>query len=257
MMILRVGKKERDSWKLIPPRYWTGLILAAILGYYLSSLLDFWGLSFIDASIERLILFMYPTFIAIIASFWFKEKITTSTALALAISYAGLLFVFGQQIGSISLSTSFWQGSLLILLCAMTFAIYMIMSQWLIPHFGAISFTSFCMTLACIFVILHYGIVNDPDMLFSFERPVYFLALGMALLATVLPSYLVSLAIERIGATKAAIISSVGPISTISLAYIFLDERLSLVQILGGLFIIAGVTYISVEQRKKKALKTG
>ena len=257
IMIMKAGKKERKKWRSITPRFWIGLIIAAILGYYLSSLLDFWGLNYIDASIERLILFMYPTFIAVLAALLFKEKMTKGMAWALVISYAGLLFVFSQQIGNITLGASFWLGSTLILLCALTFAIYLIMSQWLIPHFGAISFTSFCMTLACFFVILHFGIVNDIKDLLTFDRQVYLLALAMALLATVLPSYLVSLAIERIGATKVAIVSSVGPISTVTLAYVFLGERLSVIQILGGLFIIAGVTFISLEQRKRKAMKTG
>lgn len=251
-MLFRYSGKIQSLWKQLPKRYWVGMMGTAALGYYLSSFLDFSGLKYIDASVERLILFIYPTFIAILSFVLFKDRITLSQSLALVLSYVGLFFVFGSNLSEISFSDDFWKGASFILACAMTFALALVMSQWLIPHFGATVFTSLSMSVACLFVIIHYFLVGSAQGIHELSLPVYLYAIAMAFLATVIPSYVVNFAIERIGATRAAIMASVGPISTISLAYWLLDERLQLVQIIGALFIIVGVTVVTVEMRKKK-----
>lgn len=251
-MIFRVIGTEWKIWTLIKRKYWFALVVAATMGYYLSSLLDFLGLQYIDASVERLILFIYPTFIAIITFFVFKEKVTVLQALALAISYVGLLFVFGHNLQSISLDSFFWKGALLILGCAVTFAVFLVMNQWLIPKFGATSFTSISMAVACFMVIIHFLSTQNISSLFSYPPIVYVYALSMATVATVIPSYIVNYAIQRIGATRSAILASVGPISTISLAYLLLGERLLPAQFVGAALIIIGVTVVSVEMKRKR-----
>lgn len=251
-MILRVMGSKWEAWLKIQKKYWLALLIAAALGYYLSSLLDFLGLQYIGASVERLILFIYPTFIAIISFFVFKERITVLQAGALSLSYVGLLFVFGNNLESVSLDSDFWKGSLLILGCAMTFALFLVMNQWLIPKFGATSFTSISMTAACLFVIVHFLSSRKVSGLFDYHPKIYVYTLAMATIATVIPSYIVNYAIQRIGATRSAILASVGPISTVSLAYWLLDERLLPVQIVGAVFIILGVTVVSVEMKRRK-----
>jgi len=252
-MIARVAGSKWKSWKLIKRKFWIGLVGAATMGYYLSSLLDFLGLQFIDASVERLILFIYPTFIAIITFLVFKEKVTFLQSVALAISYAGLLFVFGHNLNAISLDSDFWKGALLILGCALTFAVFLVMNQWLIPKFGATSFTSISMTVACLMVIIHFLSTQKISSLFTYPPIVYIYALSMATVATVIPSYIVNYAIQRIGATRSAILASVGPISTISLAYLLLGERLLPAQFVGAVLIILGVTVVSVEMKRKRS----
>ncbi len=252
IMISQVIRVKWREWWSIPKKYWLSLVIAATLGYYLSSLLDFLGLQYIGASIERLILFIYPTFIAIISFLVFKEKVTPYQAGALALSYIGLLFVFGRNLESISLDSDFWKGSFLILGCALTFAISNVMSQWLIPKFGATSFTSLTMMLACFFVIGHFLSVRQVSVLFTYETNVYLYALAMATIATVIPSYIINYAIQRIGATRSSILANVGPISTISMAYLLLGERLLPVQIDGAVMVIIGVTIVSIEMRRKK-----
>ena len=250
-MILKVRKTNWTKWRNISPKHWVGLIFAAILGYYLSSLLDFIGLQYISASVERLILFIYPTFIAIISFFVFKEKISLKQGAALALSYVGLVFVFGHNLSEFSFDSDFWIGAFLILGCAMTFAVFLVLSQGMIPIFGATSFTSLSMALACCIVIAHFLTVHQIEGLGSLDLPVYLYALAMATMATVIPSYVVNYAIQRIGATRAAILASVGPISTISLAYWLLGERLFPGQIVGAGLIIIGVTIVSVEMKRK------
>ncbi|MBK8501242.1 MAG: DMT family transporter [Saprospiraceae bacterium] len=251
-MILRVMGSKWTQWRTIQGKHWLALLVAAALGYYLSGLLDFLGLQYIGASVERLILFIYPTFIAIISFFVFKERVTLLQAGALALSYVGLLFVFGHNLSSVSLDSDFWKGSLLILGCAVTFALFLVMSQWLIPKFGATSFTSISMAAACLFVIIHFLFSRKVSGLFDYHPRVYFYTLAMATIATVIPSYIVNFAIQRIGATQSAILASVGPVSTVSLAYLLLDERLLPVQMIGAILIILGVTVVSVEMKRKK-----
>ncbi|MCB0665211.1 MAG: DMT family transporter [Saprospiraceae bacterium] len=251
-MIFRVVGQKWQSWISVKRKYWLALLVAAAMGYYLSSLLDFLGLQYIGASVERLILFIYPTFIAMISFFVFREKVTWLQAGALALSYVGLLFVFGNNLESISFDSHFWRGSFLILGCALTFAVFLVMNQWLIPKFGATSFTSISMAVACLIVIIHFLISQRISGLFNYPPIVYIYALAMATVATVIPSYIVNYAIQRIGATRSAILASVGPISTVSLAYLLLGERLLPAQLIGGILVVAGVTIVSVEMKRKK-----
>ena len=245
--------KIRHQIHHVKARYWAGLLVAASLGYYLSSLLDFMGLQYIDASVERLILFIYPTFIALLAFLFFRERITGRQWVALLLSYGGLVLVFGRNLRHISLSSEFWLGAILIIICALSFACFMILCQWLIPKFGVPIFTSLSMSVASLLVIVHYTAIHSWSGITMHALPVYLYALAMATLATVIPSYIVNYAIERIGATRAAILASVGPISTISLAYWLLRERLLWIQILGAVMIIVGVTVVSIEMKRQKS----
>ncbi len=252
LIVATLWKKKISVWKEVSAQHWLGLVAAAGLGFYLSSYFDFAGLQYIDAMVERLILFIYPTIIAVLSVFVFKEKLTHRQVLALTISYGGLFFVFGQNLQSISLDNDFWKGASLIFLCAITFATFYIFSQWLIPHFGSTSFTSISMAVACLFVILHFLWSSELQDLKSLDSMVYIYGLLMALVATVIPSYLVNHAIKILGATRVGILGSIGPVSTITLAYIFLGESLTFWQGMGALFIIVGVTLVSFESRRRR-----
>jgi drug/metabolite transporter (DMT)-like permease len=231
--------------------HWVMIVIAAFLGYYTASFLDFYGLQFVDASVERLILFTYPTFIVLILWLIYKEPMTKKVGLALVLSYIGVIWVFSPQYNSVSVSEGFWLGALAIFLCALAYAIYMVISQRLIPHFGSSRYTSIVMILACAFVIGHYFFTLPLNQITNLETPVYFYGIAMGILATVLPSYMINFAIQRIGASKTAIIASVGPVSTITLAYIFLGERLVWQQWIGAVFIVWSVTVISLERKRK------
>jgi len=247
-LLIQLLYRGRGPKVIARPRHWAGLLIAGFLGYYLASFLDFWGLQFIDASIERLILFTYPTFILIIARVWLKERITKHQLWAIAFSYIGLIWVFSPQITNFSFDQLFLTGASAILACAVSFAIYMIMSQQLISKFGATRYTGYAMTFACFLVIGHYAITESLDHILSLEKPVYLYGFAMGIVATVIPSYMINAAIKSIGASRTAIIASIGPISTITLAYFLLDERLTWAQWTGTAFIILSVTFISLEK---------
>jgi drug/metabolite transporter (DMT)-like permease len=232
------------------PRQWVMVALIGCLGYYISSLLDFWGLQYVSAGIERLILFAYPTMVLIMSSVFFKEKIKPVQWLALMITYAGLLLAFfSEWRQGVEQQQHFLLGAFLIFLCAITYAAYIVFSGRLIPMVGATKFNSYAMSFASIGVLGHYFITTDHS-LWQYPSSVYVYGILMAVISTVIPSYLVVQGIKRIGAHNAAIVASVGPVSTLSLAFFFLNETISLFQIIGTLLILSGVVLISRQKSK-------
>lgn len=223
------------------------LILFGFIGYYLASYFDFLGLIYIKASLERLILFIYPTLVLLISFVFLRKKITRKQVIGVVVTYLGVLIIFVSEL-SISDDSSVILGSVLIFLSALTYASYLVGSGWLIPKFGATAFTSYAMIVSCMAVILHYSL-QRPMGLLDFQPEVYWIGLAMAIFATVIPSYLVSFAIKILGANDFSIFGSLGPISTIGLAYLFLGETLTWTQFLGAGVIIGGI--VLAEKKKK------
>jgi drug/metabolite transporter (DMT)-like permease len=224
---------------------WIAVAFIGCLGYYISSLLDFLGLQYVSAGIERLILFIYPTIVIMISSVIFKEKVKGFQWIALIITYAGLIVAFfGETSPGDSPNSKFYFGSVMIFLCAITYAVYIVGSGRMIPAIGAAKFNSYAMSFACIAVLIHFFIASDQSLLHLSSR-VYVYSICMALLSTVIPSYLVTEGIKRIGSDNAAIVASVGPVSTIIQAYFFLNESIHFAQIFGTVLILIGVLIIS------------
>ena len=225
------------------------VLVLGMLGYYLASFFDFYGLEFITASLERLILFVYPTFVALILAVVFKNKISRLQILAILMTYAGILVIVTNDL-NMEDQKDVWVGGGLILLSALTFAVYLVGSGEIIPRIGSIRFTAMAMSVSAVCVILHYLASHPVTAITSFDREVYMLALTIALLSTVLPSFLLSEGILRVGSSNASIIGGIGPVSTIVLAYFFLGERITWIQIIGTAFVISGVLMISLKNRK-------
>ena len=217
---------------------WGMICFLGAIGYYFSSLLDFKGLELISAGLERLILFLYPTFVVLLSTVFLKRRINRSEILALLLSYAGILFVVFDQ-ASIN-SPEVIKGVFLIVGSALSFAVFLMGSGVMIKRIGSTRFTAYAMTISCVVTILHYGFVNEfklPDL----PKPVYGLALMLAVISTVIPAFLMNAGIRRVGASSASIISSIGPISTLILAYYLLDEAINAIQIIGTSLVIMGV----------------
>jgi drug/metabolite transporter (DMT)-like permease len=222
---------------------WLAVAFVGCLGYYVSSLLDFLGLQYVTAGIERLILFVYPTMVLVISALVFKLKVRRSQWLALFLTYSGLMLAFWGEVNFDKPSENFFTGALLIFVCAITYAIYIVGSGQLIPKIGASKFNSYAMSFAAAAVILHFMIANDNS-LFSLDSQVYSYSFMMATIGTVIPSYLIAMGIKRVGSGNAAIIGSIGPVSTIIQAYFFLQEPIHLLQLAGTALILAGVLMI-------------
>jgi drug/metabolite transporter (DMT)-like permease len=234
------------TWK-----QWLGVAVVGCLGYYVSSLLDFLGLQYISAGIERLVLFVYPTLVLLMSALIFKEKVKRIQWIAVAITYVGLVIAF---FGEVNLNETrddkLYLGAALIFACSITFAMYIVGSGRLIPSIGAAKFNSYAMTFACAGVLLHFVITSDKS-LFDLQPSVYGYSMAMALFSTVIPSFLISEGIKRIGSDNAAIVSSVGPVSTIIQANIFLQEPILAAQIAGTMLILAGVLIIGRSKSKR------
>jgi drug/metabolite transporter (DMT)-like permease len=230
--------------------YWKILFLG-VMGYYVASLLDFLGLQYITASLERLILFAYPTFVVLIGVFYFKEKINRPQIIALLLTYLGIVIIF---VGNVDITSkrNLIIGSGLIFLCAVTFAVYIAGSGQLLPKLGTWRFTSYALIVSSSAVILHYLILNQGLGTFNYPYQIYVLSILMAIISTVIPTLLTSEGIRLIGSSNVAIVASVGPISTIVMAYFFLGERLSFIQLMGGVLVLFGVVFVSVARKKKK-----
>ena len=223
------------------------LVFLGFIGYYLASYFDFLGLQYIKAGLERLILFVYPTLVLLLSFVFLKERITKFQILGVVITYVGIIVIFYSEF-SINDNDKLWLGAGLIFLSALTYAGYLVGSGWIIPRFGPKLFTSYAMIVSCVVVIIHYLIVGNFEIL-NLPTEVYWIGLIMAIFATVIPSYLVSYSIQMLGATNFSIFGSLGPVSTIVLAYIFLGEVLSVTQLIGGLVIIVGI--ILAEKKRK------
>jgi drug/metabolite transporter (DMT)-like permease len=223
---------------------WFYVALIGVLGYYVSSLLDFLGLQYVSAAIERLVLFVYPTLVLLMSWIIFQTKITRLQWIAVMITYGGLILAFvGEVMFQQNENINLYLGAGLIFACAITYAMYIVGSGRLIPKVGAAKFNSYAMTFACIAVLLHFLIVSDKSLL-NLDSTVYIYSFSMALFSTVIPSYLVTEGIKRIGSGNAAIVGSIGPVSTILQAYIFLSEPVSWLQIIGTVFVLIGVLLI-------------
>jgi drug/metabolite transporter (DMT)-like permease len=242
-----VSSTKSDNVKFTA-RQWIAVAFIGCLGYYVSSLLDFLGLEYISAGIERLILFIYPTLVLLMSSIIFKERINRIQWIAVAITYVGLILAFLAEVDINAQDDNLYLGGALIFACAITYAMYIVGSGRIIPLVGAAKFNSYAMSFACVAVLIHFYITSAHSLL---DAPLltYAYSALMALLSTVIPSYLISEGIKRIGSDNVAIVSSVGPVSTIIQANIFLYEPILAVQIAGTALILVGVLIIG---RNKK-----
>jgi len=227
---------------------WIYVALIGCLGYYVSSFLDFVGLQYVSAGMERLILFIYPTLTLLMSAIIFKVTIKPLQWVALMVTYFGLMIAFfGEVDFNSQQNKNFLFGAMMIFICAITYAGYIVGSGRLIPKVGATKFNSYAMCFACGAVLFHFFLFSDAS-IFHLPATVYFYSFMMAIFGTVLPSYLVAAAINRIGSGNVAIIGSIGPVSTILLANIFLNEGFTVWQLIGTTCILIGVLIIGKQK---------
>jgi drug/metabolite transporter (DMT)-like permease len=220
------------------------------MGYYISSFLDFVGLQYISAGLERLILFLYPSITVLITSLIYKQKITTIQKWALLITYTGIAIAYYGELKIDSANPNFYWGSFLIFLCAITYGFFIAGSGQLIPQIGATKFTAYAMTVASLGVLTHYFINGNFTVLQSNNSTFWLYGILLALVATVIPTFLISGGLKRMGANNVAIISSIGPVSTIVQAHFILGEKIFPTQIVGTVLVIAGVVITGWKNRR-------
>ena len=242
-----VSKKEHKQ--SLTRRDWLLILAMGILGYYLSSLFDFIGLQYVSAGLERLILFLYPTVAVLINTFYFKTKLGKIQIIALVLTYLGIGIAY---FGELKLDTSnpkFLFGSVMIFLCAVTYSFYLVGTGRLVQKVGVTRYTAYTMLAATVGIFINFLVTHTMQSIpFTMELTWYSIAL--AIVATVLPSFLISNGMKRIGSNNVSIITSIGPVSTILQAHIFLGEQIITAQIIGTALVIAGVILIGWQSKK-------
>ncbi len=222
--------------------------ILGLVGYYLASYFDFLGLQYVTAALERLLLFIHPTFVVIIAAVLFKRPVARRDVVAIVLSYLGIVLVFGNDLatqpGNVVLG-SFW-----VLMSALFYAAYLVGSGRLVGRVGSVRFASNAGLWSCGGVVVHYLVTQPARLIVSQPLEVYGLAFLMAAVSTVLPIVLTSEGIRRIGASHASIIASVGPIATIFLGFLVLGEAITGIQLAGAGLVLAGVLAIGLKKIK-------
>ncbi len=224
------------------------ILVLGLIGYYLSSLLDFLGLQYISAGLERLILFLYPTMTVLLAAFIYKRPIGRKVLLAMALSYAGIALVFLHDVG-MKQGGSVVLGATLVFASTLSYSTYLVGVGHAVQRIGTTRFTAYAMMVASAASLLQF-VVMRPLSALNLPLHVYELSIAMAIFSTVLPVFLLSYAIRRIGSGSASLIGSIGPISTIYMAYLFLGESITALQITGSALVLCGVLIISLNSRK-------
>lgn len=218
-----------------------------LLGYYASSFLDFLGLEYITAGVERLILFLYPTMTVILTSVIFRRAITRTTLAAMALCYAGIALVFLHEAGA-KQGGSLALGAGLVFASTLTYSGYLVGAGHAIRRIGATRFTAYAMVVASAASLVQFA-VTHPLHALALPARVYGLSVGLAIFSTALPVFMLSYAIRRIGSGNASLIGAIGPVSTIYMAYLILGESLSLMQIFGSALVLGGVLIVSASSQ--------
>jgi drug/metabolite transporter (DMT)-like permease len=207
-------------------------------GYYLASTLDFAGLQYISASLERLILYLNPTLVLLLSVLLFKHHVTARQLLALAVSYAGVLLVFGHELKTEGEHALL--GTLLVFASAVSYAVYLVYCANEVKRLGALRLTGWATSIACLFCIAQF-LVLKPLSAAAVPTPVLWLSLLNATLCTFAPVLMVMMAMERIGATLTAQTGMLGPVATILMGVALLDEPLNGWIIAGTTLVLTGV----------------
>jgi drug/metabolite transporter (DMT)-like permease len=228
-------------------RDWRGLVWLGFVGYYLASLLDFTGLQYISAALERLVLFTYPTLVVLLSALAPGQRITRRAALALVVCYAGIALAFQHDLDVTGDPRALWTGGALVFGSAFAYAVYLVGAGDLIARIGSTRFIAWAMLASTVFVLLQFVATREFALLAA-PASVQALSFAMAVFSTVLPTWLIAEAIRRIGANAASLIGSLGPVFTIGLGVAILGEPWHWIQLAGAALVLAGVMLVTLRQ---------
>lgn len=243
-VVLWVGYATGRSAPALARRDWGGLVGLGVLGYYGASILDFVGLQYISAALERLILFVYPTLTVLIGVLFMGKRLEKRQVGALLLSYAGIGLAFAHDlqvagdIHAVLLGAAFVFGS------ALSYALYSAGTEIAVHRLGALRFAALGILVSTVATQLHF-VLSQPFSALIQPVPVYVYSAAMALFSTVLPVFWQAAAIRHIGSARAVLIGTVGPILTIFFGWLLLSEPVSGPQLLGAALVVAGVLLVS------------
>jgi drug/metabolite transporter (DMT)-like permease len=224
-------------------RDWVGVAGLGVSGYYLASFLDFAGLQYITASLERLILYLNPTLVLLLAWVLYRRPVRRMQMIGMAISYVGVIFVFGHEVrlegGQAAL------GALLVFASAVSYAAYLVYSGQMVQRLGSLRLVGLATTVACLCCLLQFVLLRPMSVAFEVAPQVIWLSVLNATLCTAVPVLIVMMAIERIGPALTAQTGMVGPMSTILMGVVILGEPFTAWIAAGTVLVIAGIFVFS------------
>lgn len=233
---------DRQDRPKLSNKDWGQIVFLGAMGYYLSSFLDFLGLQYITAGLERVILYLNPTLVLLISLIWLKKPVHRLQWAALILAYAGVFVVFWHDLkvegGNLPL------GSALVFASAATYAVYLVLVGEIVQRVGTLRLTAYATLVACVLCIAQALVVN-PSGMFVQRAEVYGLSLINASLCTFFPVLFVMMAIQRVGSSVTAQTGMLGPVSTIALAAWLLAEPITTTQVVGTALVLAGVSLLS------------
>ena len=225
---------------------WLGVLWLGFTGYYLASFLDFAGLAFISASLERLILYLNPTLVMLLGRVLYQRRVSGVQLAGMALSYAGVVLVFGHEITSQG-SGAAW-GALLVFASAISYALYLVYSGELVRRLGSLRLVGLATTVACLLCLLQFVLLR-PLSAAAVAPEVVWLSVLNATLCTAVPVLMVMMAIERIGASVVAQVGMIGPLSTILMGVVILGEPFTAWIAAGTVLVIAGIFVFTRQPR--------
>jgi drug/metabolite transporter (DMT)-like permease len=221
--------------------------IAGITCYYLGAMVDFWALTLIDASVERVLLFSYPAMVMLIHCFMWRRAPEKRLVIAMLVTYVGIFFAMGG-VDLHELRQNLF-GAGLVLIAALTTAIYFLIGERYTHELGSTRFAAIGMISAAVVLALHFLVFRSIDELRTLQAYDWFLLAVLAVACMFIPGLLQAEGMRRVGAQRAAIGSTVGPPTTIVLAALFLGERLNVWQVLGSAMIVCSVLVLSWPKR--------
>ncbi len=227
---------------------WRDIAVLGFTGYYLASALDFAGLAYISASLERLILYLNPTLVLLVSVLWFKHRLQPRQLVAMAVSYAGVVAVFAHELRFEGRHTAL--GAALVFGSAVSYAIYLSLSGKVVQRLGSLRLAGLASTVACVLCIAQF-LVLRPGGSFLVPEPVLWLSLLNATACTVAPVLMVMMAIARIGAPLSSQVGMVGPMSTLTMGVFLLGEPMNAWIVLGTVLVLGGVFLVSRPSRAR------
>jgi drug/metabolite transporter (DMT)-like permease len=225
------------------------LALLGFFGWYLSSVMNFEGLRHVSVGLERLILYVYPSMVVIGSVLLFGRSLRAGVVLAMLVSYLGIIIGYHAEI-SMTGSGRTLLGASLVLASTVTYALFVLFSGEMIARIGAIRFTSCVVSFSALFVLIHFTLTHPPGTLLRLPKGAYGCGVALAILGTVIPSYLFGIGLKRAGSQAFAVIGMVGPLGTVFLAWLILGEGVNVTQILGLMLTLGGGVAISLLKDK-------
>jgi len=247
LLMAAISSKGREALSFAD---WLGVLAMGFTGFYLASALDFVGLQYITASLERLVLCLQPTIVLFLGWFFLKRKISKGQIIGTAVSYAGILIVFGAEAAA-SAKDSAAVGVLFVFSSAISYSVYLLLSGEIVKRVGPMRLVGLATSFACVISLVHYSLVWPLENLFTVPKQVIWLSVLNATVSTAVPVLTVMMAIQRIGPALVSQISMMGPLFTILLGVWILDEPFSASVSWGAAFVVGGILLFTHSSTQK------